>query len=150
MAVRRNALVSAVIVGCTITGVVLSNALAASGQQTNPRQAINVSSNIKTVGGQETIGLGFANVSASAATLLVSLKNHVPLLRSQVILNGLGEKFRNGTVTVPSAANTTPRFFALEIRLPRGASGSIEVDLLRDFGLQGTPFTEIANIGFGL
>jgi hypothetical protein len=150
MAVRRNALALAVIVGCTTTGVVLSSALAASGQQTYPRQAINVSANIKTVGSQERIGLGFVNVSTSAATLLVSLKNHVPLVRSQVILNGPGETFRNGTVTVPVAANTTPRFLALEIRLPRRASGSIEVDLLRDFGPQGTPFTEIAYIGIGL
>jgi hypothetical protein len=118
--------------------------------QLSPRQAINATTVIKTVGGHETIGLGFENVSDTPATLLISLKEHLPLTRGEVVLNAPGEKFRNGTVTDPLPANRFKPFLDLELVLPTGSAGNVEVDLLRDFGAQGTPYTEIYSLGFGL
>jgi hypothetical protein len=115
----------------------------------SPRQAINVTTVIKTLRGHETIGLGLENVSQTPATVLISLKGHLPLTRGEVLLNAPGEKFRNGTVTDPIPANRFKPFVDLQLTLPKGSAGIVEVDLLRDFGAQGTPSTEIASFYFG-
>jgi len=60
----------------------------------------------------------------------------------EVLLNAPGEKFRNGTVTDPLPANRFKPFADLELILPKGSAGIVEVDLLRDFGAQGSPRTD--------
>jgi hypothetical protein len=116
-----------------------------------PRQAITVDSTVETWKGHTVIGLGLANVSPSPATVLVSLKGHLPLTRSEVRLNrrlNPGEGFRNGIVTLPLPPNHRPLLWNLALILPRGSSGSVEIDLQKDFGRDGTPSSEIAQIGF--
>jgi len=116
-----------------------------------PRQAIHVNSYVTTRAGHTIVGLGLANVSPTPATVLVSLKGHLPLTRAEVWLNrryNPGEAFRDGTITVPLPPNHTPAFWNLELTLPKGSSGFVQIDLVRDFGKQGTPSSEIAAIGF--
>ena len=77
------------------------------------------------------------------------MKNHVPLTRGQVLLNAPGETFRNGTINDPIPANHHRPFYDLELTLPRGSTGSVEVDLKGDFGPQGPLPSRVASIGFG-
>ena len=78
------------------------------------------------------------------------MKDHLPLTRAEVLLNAPGETFRNGTITDPIPANHTRPFYDLELVLPKGSTGMVEIDLKRNFGPQGTPFSWIASVGFGL
>ena len=117
----------------------------------NPRQAIQVSSYLATQSGHTIIKLGLANVSPLAATVLVTLRGHPPLTRSEVLLNtklNPGETFRNGTITLPLPANHHTPDWNLELMLPDGSSGVVETFLLRDFGQAGTPTSNITNIAF--
>jgi hypothetical protein len=139
----------AAVVGVAAAGLLLPSAIATTSQP-YPRQAIKVSSDIRTAfRGHEIVGLGFTNVSTAPATLLVSLKDHLPLTRGQVVLNSPGARFANGTITVPLPANHAFILWNLELKLPLGSAGKVEVDLRRNFGTQGTPYSEIATIAFG-
>jgi hypothetical protein len=139
----------AAVAGSVAAGLLLPDAIATTSQP-NPRQAIKVSSDVRAAfRGHEIIGLGFTNVSTAPATLLVSLKDHIPLTRGQVVLNSPGERFANGTITVPLPANHAFIFWNLELKLPPGSAGSVEIDLQRNFGTQGTSYSEIATIAFG-
>jgi hypothetical protein len=150
--VRRTSGAALVVAGLAGGGLLLSNATAtpkARSQPAQARQAVELTSNAKTSHGHEIVDLGFANASGRPATLRISLKNHVPLTRGQVLLNAPGQTFRNGTITDPIPANHHRPFYDLELTLPRGSTGSVEVDLKGDFGPQGPPASQVASIGFG-
>ncbi len=115
----------------------------------NPRQAINVTSVVKTAHGHKTIGLGFENVSPKPATLLISLKGRLPLTRGEVTYLAPGVTFRNGTVADPLPANHFKQFLDLQLAVAKGSAGEVEVDLQRDFGAQGAPSTQIYALWFG-
>ena len=114
-----------------------------------PRQAIELTTIVKRVRGREWIGLGFDNVSGSPAMVRISVKGRPPLTRGEVVLNASGERFRNGTVLDPLPANHVKPFLDLALVMPKDSTGSVEVDLVRDFGSEGPPFSQIASIGFG-
>jgi hypothetical protein len=150
--VRRISGAGLVVAGLACGGLLLSNATAtpkARSQRIQARQAIEITSNARTARDHEIVDLGFANASSQPATLLISLKNHVPLARGQVLLNAPGETFRNGTITDPIPANHHRPFYDLELTLPRGSTGSVEVGLKGDFGPQGPLSSQVASIGFG-
>jgi hypothetical protein len=115
----------------------------------NPRQAIDVTSVVKTVHGHKTIGLGFENVSPTPATLLISLKGRVPLRRTEVAYLAPGLTFRNGTIVDPLQADHFKQFLDLQLAFAKGSAGEVEVDLQRDFGAQGAPSTQIYGLWFG-
>jgi hypothetical protein len=121
------------------------------GSALTPRQAIKIGSYTATRSGHTIVGLGLTNVSPLPATVLVSLKGQLPLTRSEVWLNlkqNPGEKFRNGTISVPLPANHTGEFWNLELILPTGSSGAVEIDLVGNFANEGTPSSTIADIAF--
>ena len=141
------------VVAVTAAGLLIAASSTGAERMSNaasPRQAIVVTTNAKMVGGRYGVGLGFKNVSLQPATVFVSIKDHLPLTRSQIHCYNPHAAFRNGTVTIPLPANHGNIFLDCGIFLPKGSTFSVEVDLAGDLGPGASARSQIANLGFGL
>jgi hypothetical protein len=149
---HRTAVLSAVI-GITAGGALTTASPTGAepvSSQTSPRQAVEVTTNARTINGRFGVGLGFKNVSLRPATVFVSIKDHLPLTRSEVRLYNPHATFRNGTISIPLPTNHGNVYFDCEILLPKGSTFSVEVDLAGNFGPGASARSQIASLGYGL